>query len=171
MLKEEERKLLRDLNKSIEDAIVVELLLQGHKATGTLINSIHSVIYDRSDLIQIDGYMIGYGKYVDRGRKAGSYVPISALMKWIKDKRLESNLKRIKSFAFAIQRKIFNVGISTPNSWRGTSTKDFLTKTLKNIKPKVDIEMNKIVGDMVDFQFVNMIREVQLSSKQKGLAA
>ncbi|MGL4855264.1 MAG: hypothetical protein ACRC37_08455, partial [Lentisphaeria bacterium] len=100
-----------------------------------------------------------------------SYVPINVLMKWIKVKGLENDIKKVKSLAFAIQRKIFNVGISTPQSWNGESTKNFLTKTLENITSQVNSQISAAVGEMVEVQFSNMIQECDLIAKQMGIAA
>lgn len=168
---EDLNKTVRDICSYIERALIVELELQGHRATGELIRSLRTDIYSRTNIIVAEGRMAHYGRYVDTERKKGSYVPINALMRWIRVKGIEQDLKKVKSLAFAIQRKIFNVGISTPESWRGESTKDFLTKTLKNVTPKVNEDISNAVTGMVDVQFSNMIQECKLIAKQMGIAA
>lgn len=80
-------------------------------ASGRLLNSVQAV--QSGDNIQVE--MEDYAKYVASGRKPGSYVPLSALMRWTKDKQINFDLdspakgfrgtKRQVSLAFAINNK------------------------------------------------------------------
>jgi len=73
-----------------------------------------------NDTITIN--MNEYGQWVISGRKPGTKkVPIAALLQWIKDKRIQSDLPDIR-LAFAIQNSIYLTGI------RG---RDFLTGTIE----------------------------------------
>lgn len=88
-------------------------------ASKSLYNSIEAV--PSNDSIQIkmlkasDGGSVG--EYVQMGRgKNAKGVPISALLKWIKDRRIKSRDLTDRQLAFAIQRNIKKFGIR-PSNW------------------------------------------------------
>ena len=89
-------------------ALQTELIGQGHKATGELINTIEGRTMQLPDSVVIEILMQDYSRYVNDGRKAGAKkVPISVLVDWIERKGIASGDKDIKNMAFAIQMKIF----------------------------------------------------------------
>ena len=104
-------------------ALIVELALQGHNATGTLINSITTNVLSAPNASILFGEFVYYGRFVDLGKTGARRVPIDALIKWIKQKGFESVAKKIRGMAFAIQKTIFEKGISTPQSWKGSQRK------------------------------------------------
>ena len=65
-----------------------------------------------------------YLKYVDKGRKPGSYVPIRALKKWTRFRNIPENA------AYAINQKIFRFGIKPTN---------VIKKTQDRMKNEIDI--------------------------------
>lgn len=89
------------------------------KKTGNLYNSIRVSFDPDADVIRV--VMLNYWKYVNDGRKPGSYVPIKPLMDWIKTKGLNRDKSgrfkkfRIKGTAFAISRSIQKFGIQPTN--------------------------------------------------------
>lgn len=164
--KEKINETLLFIYEYLREDMVQELILQGHEATGSLIKSIESKIEEGIDYIQMDVLFNEYGKYVDSGRRAGGKkVPIKALMDWIKVKRFVVNDKEAKGIAFAIQNKIFKVGISTPSSWKGTKTKDWLSKTLKTNANLIARQLDEAIGLAFDAAIDNMLREVKSRSK------
>jgi hypothetical protein len=132
--------LIEKINKRIEDIIKKQLYKKypygvkykgrGPKvASKTLVNSIKSNFEPSKMDFEIS--MEDYGKYVDQGRKAGKYVPIEPLMKWIKDKGIKGRDKKGKfisteSLAFAISasKKKFNI---RPTNFIKTSDELILT--------------------------------------------
>lgn len=87
--------------------------------TGNLYNSIR-VSFNPSD-DQIKVVMLNYWKYVNDGRKPGTYVPIKPLINWIKTKGMNRDVKgrfkkfNIKGTAFAISKTIQRFGIRPTN--------------------------------------------------------
>lgn len=170
--KEKINDALRTIGSYIKDALIVELVLQGHNATGTLINSITTSVLSTPNASILFGEFVYYGRFVDTGRRAGARrVPIDALMKWIKQKGFESDAKKIKGMAFAIQKTIFEKGISTAQSWKGEATKDFMTKTLKNLEPQITNDIEKAAEQSIELIIDNMIRETRSFATKYGFAA
>ena len=100
-------------------ALQTELIGQGHKATGELINTIEGRTMQLPDSVVIEILMQDYSRYVNNGRKAGAKkVPISVLVDWIERKGIASGDKDIKNMAFAIQMKIFKEGSPTQDSFQ-----------------------------------------------------
>lgn len=87
--------------------ILTRLLLSNKpyakKATGALINSINFKLQDDAKKITIIAN--DYLKYVDKGRKPGTYPPIQAISKWASIKGIP------QSAVFPIAHKIFKFGI------------------------------------------------------------
>jgi len=126
-----------------------ELLNQGHRASGELIDSMEGRTMVLPDSIVIEILMQDYSKYVNDGRrKNAKKVPISVLIDWIERKALASGDKEKKSMAFAIQQKIFKEGSPTQGSFKFSKNgrrKDFIDFVLEN---KLDPILTK-VGDEV----------------------
>lgn len=136
-----------------------ELQKQGHVASSELLNSIEGIVTAREQWITLDGYFAPHGRFVDTGRAAGvTKVPVAALEKWIIQKGFETDAKKIKGMAFAIRETIFKVGISTPASWAGTSTKDWMSKTLDSLSPRISDDIERIIGDTLDTIIINTIQ-------------
>jgi hypothetical protein len=87
------------------------------KKTGALYNSIQVEFIPGLNEIQVS--MLDYWRYVNDGRRPGKYVPIKALMRWIRVKGFNKNKKtgkfekfKIKDVAFAISTNIKKFGIA-----------------------------------------------------------
>lgn len=144
----------------LTEEMVAELQRQGHDVTGTLMNSIQSVIVKSTDFIRMDGIFVFYGQFVDRGRKPGvRRVPIDALIDWIKRKGFESDLKKIKGMAFAIQKTIFDKGISQPDSWRGEDTANWMTGVLLKDKKKIDDDIFNSITASMELIIFNIVQD------------
>lgn len=85
--------------------------------TGNLYNSIQ-VSFD-PEKNQIFVRMLDYWRYVNDGREPGKYVPITPLIKWIRNKGFNKDTKtgkfkkfNIKGMAFAVSRNIYRFGIA-----------------------------------------------------------
>ncbi len=109
----------KKVGKLIIASLQKELLGQGHKATGNLINSFEQRVIELPNSIVIEILMDEYGIYVNEGRKKGAKkVPISVLVKWIEQKAIANGDKEVKNIAFAIQQVIFAEGSPTDGSSR-----------------------------------------------------
>ena len=94
----------------IEKMIILELqkelLGQGHKATGSLINSMEGQTMVLPDSVVIEILMDDYSQYVNDGRKpGGKKVPIAVLVDWIERKGIASGRKDIKNAALLFNRR------------------------------------------------------------------
>ena len=100
-------------------ALQMELIEQGHKATGNLVNSFEQRTLSLPNSLVLEILMDDYGVYVNNGRqKGGKKVPIDVLVAWIERKAIVSGDKKVKSLAFAIQQTIHKEGSPTKGSFR-----------------------------------------------------
>lgn len=89
--------------------LTIFLKQSGKKATGALINSIDYRLKEDAEGIQLLIEANDYLEYVDKGRKPGSYPPISEISKW-------ASIKGIPQEAvWPIAHKIFKFGIEPTN--------------------------------------------------------
>ena len=139
------KNILDQINKRIEDIIRNQLYQKypygvkykgrGPKvASSSLARSVSSS-FDTSRM-EYDVSMEEYGKYVDKGRKPGKFVPIKLLETWIKQKGLKPRDKKGKfitheSLAFAISASIKRYGIR-PTNFMLKSEQLILTDTILN---------------------------------------
>ena len=100
-------------------ALQMELIEQGHKATGNLVNRFEQRALSLPNSLVLEILMDDYGTYVNNGRqKGGKKVPIDVLVAWIERKAIVSGDKKVKSLAFAIQQTIHKEGSPTKGSFR-----------------------------------------------------
>jgi hypothetical protein len=103
-----------------------ELVGQGHRATGRLIESIEYNVNAFVDGLELQVSYLRYGAIVNNGvranrvpygKKTGAKTSqyIQALIKWVKVKGIAQGLEA-KGVAFAIAKKQAQVGIPTPKS-------------------------------------------------------
>lgn len=97
--------LINKFGSEVIEAMKKELQTNGDVATGQLLNSLKVEI--SSDIKQtiIKFLSVDYANYVEFGRKAGTYPPISKIKEWTKVKGLPEGA------AFPIARKIYKFGI------------------------------------------------------------
>ena len=101
-------------------------------ATGSLINSINYKLRDTATGIQFELYANDYLKYVDKGRKPGSYPPIASLLRWARVKGLPQGA------AYGTQKNIYKFGIKPTNVLRRAQLRietfrEFQTKYEKGV--------------------------------------
>jgi len=96
---------LKEFGRDYVKILVRELKREGKDATGRLINSIDYRLREDANNIFIVIESVDYLKWVDEGRKRGTYPPIRPLIQW-------ANIKGLpKSAAYGIQKNIFKFGI------------------------------------------------------------
>jgi hypothetical protein len=96
---------LKEFGRDYVKILVRELKRAGKDASGRLINSIDYKLREDANNIFIVIESEDYLKWVDEGRKRGTYPPIRPLIEW-------TNVRGIpKSAAYAIQKSIFKFGI------------------------------------------------------------
>lgn len=158
---------LLSIYELLRKEMIEEFVRQGHDVTGSLINSIEEKIIESTVFTRLDVEYNFYGRFVDTGRKAGvKRVPIEALEEWIRLKGFESDAKKIRGIAFAIQKTIFEKGISQPQSWNGENTKGWQTKVLEKNIEKIESKIEKAIENTFDLIITNIIREIEYRNKQ-----
>ena len=124
-------------------------------ASGKLRDSISVVTKKSNDETVIQVISEEYAQWVQSGRPPGKKgIPISALEKWIKDRRLQGRDKKgkfikRKSFAFAIQNNIKKFGIRPSN---------FLDVALEMIAN--DPKIMELIGDEAYDDLINLIEGI-----------
>lgn len=151
-----------------------ELAQQGHKATGSLINSIdYEVEFFKKELSLAISYL-SYGVVMDKGvspqripfGKGGGSVSkyINALMDWIKQKGIETKEKNIKSFAFAIAQKHKKEGLPTRGSYKFSKNNrrlGFQKFVINDNQEKIEDLIGKDLAQAVSFSFDDIISKIQ----------
>lgn len=95
------------------------------KATGALINSLNYKVQQDAREIEIFIISNDYLKYVDMGRRPGTYPPIRPLLKWASVKGLPVGM------AYAVQKNIYKFGIKPTKVIQKTVREITTSPTLK----------------------------------------
>mgnify|MGYP003636543724 FL=1 len=148
-------------------ALQVELIEQGHKATGNLVNSFEQRFLELPNSLVLEILMDDYGKYVDSGRRKGAKkVPLDVLIAWIERKAIVNGDKEIKSLAFAIQQTIFKEGSPTKGSFRFSNNgrrKGFIDFVIENKLDFVYTELEKKVFEDYDASIATIVKDFNKS--------
>lgn len=88
--------------------------------TSKLYQSLDYDVKSMPNSLEFDFLMEEYGEWVDKGRKAGTPPPFSAIRKWVQDRRIQfrDNSGKFKSYdstAWAVVKKIGRDGIDPSN--------------------------------------------------------
>lgn len=109
-------------------------------ASGDLVNSIRGIVKQNGKYVVISIQLEDYWQYVENGRKAGKYPPLSAIKKWISVKPVlprplkSGKLPTANQLAFLIARKISKVGIKPKPFLKPTITDfDLINKAYNEV--------------------------------------
>ena len=159
----------KKVGKLIIASLQKELLGQGHKATGNLINSFEQRVIELPNSIVIEILMDEYGIYVNEGRKTGGKkVPINVLVEWIERKAIASGDKEVKSIAFAIQNTIHKEGIPTKGSFKFSNNgrrKGFIDFVIDNELDGVYNELEQQVFEGYDDAIATIVKDFNKNNK------
>lgn len=104
-----------------------KLDLQEKKASGSLIESIHTSIQVNKNIFEVSVSLNDYWIYVEYGRRQGDkFPPIDAIQRWIQEKNIvptadaNNRIPTEKSLAFLIARSIAQNGIAPSNAFNRT---------------------------------------------------
>lgn len=103
------RQKLQEFGRDYVKILTRELYRAGKNATGRLIKSLNYQLKDDGQNIAIILESENYLKFVDEGRRRGTYPPIRPLIQWVSVRGLP------KSAAYAIQKSIYKFGIPPTN--------------------------------------------------------
>jgi len=153
--------------KLIISSLQKELIEQGHKATGNLVNSFEERVIELPNSMVLEILMDDYGIYVNNGRKSGGKkVPIDVLIKWIERKGIASGDKEVKNAAFAIQNKIWQEGSPTSGSFKFTNNgrrTGFIDFVIDNKLNEVYNELEQEVFEGYDAAIATIVNDFNKS--------
>jgi len=153
--------------KLIISSLQKELIEQGHKATGNLVNSFEERVIELPNSMVLEILMDDYGVYVNNGRKSGGKkVPIDVLVKWIERKGIASGDKEVKNAAFAIQNKIWQEGSPTSGSFKFTNNgrrTGFIDFVIDNKLNEVYNELEQEVFEGYDAAIATIVNDFNKS--------
>lgn len=145
-----------------------ELARQDHNATGALSNSLRVDVKEGDSEATITGYGRDYGKYVNRGRKAGSMPPTNYILSWMRTRGIGADLQKDyqkRGLAFVIARSIAINGIPPINGYSEFYPKGktidrtrFVDKLFEEHSDEIQSIIRRIVGDnlqMANTEFLN----------------
>lgn len=131
---------LKEFGKDYVKILIRELKRLGKNSSGRLIKSIDYRIKEDAKEINIEILSADYLKFIDEGRKKGSYPPIKPLIAWTKIQGINEEA------AYAIQKSIFKFGIK-PTRVIQTVIKEYETST--TLKKKYEDEVvNQIIKNI-----------------------
>ncbi len=178
ILAEQLKKNLTVLGNYLVDELQKELTQQGHKATGSLIQSIQYEVEFFINELSLAVSYLDYGLIIENGvspqripfggSKKGDFSKyISALMAWIKQKGLEQDEKSIKGFAFAIAKKHKKEGMPTKNSYKFAKNGrrlGFQNFVITQNRDKINKLIGKNLAQTVSSSLDTVISNIQKSS-------
>lgn len=125
--------VLNEYAQAWANAYKAELIAEGKRATGELINSVRGEVVIQNDTYSAVLNVADYYKYVEWGRKRGGKMPpISAILKWVQVKpviarpnTLTGRVPTQQQLAWAIAKSIQQNGIEPTYSLRETNNATF----------------------------------------------
>ena len=162
----------KKVGKLIIASLQKELLEQGHKATGNLINSFEQRVIELPNSIVIEILMDEYGIYVNDGRRKAKskteYVPIQNLIDWVERKGIASGDRDVKNAAYAIRENIFKQGIPTKNSFQFSNNgrrKGFIDFVIDNELDTAINELEEQVFEGYDDAIATIVKDFNKKNK------
>jgi len=152
---------LEILGAFLVDKLRKELLEQGHRSTGKLMDTMRYEINNKGDTFEILIYAQGYAKAINNGTPPGNWVNLQDLADWVERKGIASGEKDIKRAAFFIRKKIFEKGTPTPNSFNFSSNgrrTDFIGAVMDANQKVIVAELFKVFSKSVIFTLSNLVK-------------
>ena len=157
------------LGSKMLQKFATELINQGHRATGSLINSFRKDILFNPSGYRLAFFCNDYGLALEKKRQAGKYVPIAPLMRWVAQKGIASSNKEARSIAFAISRAIYLEGVPTTGRRTPKGKGSFryskvgrrtawISHTAKTNKDLIKESVSKAFRNQINTSITNYIR-------------
>lgn len=147
--------LIRVLNEYGQELVNLyknKLAANNVNASGDLSNSVKYLLKNKNNIYEIDLELADYWKYVENGRKAGKFPPISKIENWVKVKHIlptayRGKLPTEKQLAYLIARKIARKGIQ-PRPLLANSIEELNRIYFDKIEEALSIDLQKEFDDM-----------------------
>lgn len=102
--------LLSQFLEAIKQDVIAEQQRQNKIASGESIRS-YEVVTEGNELYTVGQLKASnYWDFIENGRGPGKFPPLERIQQWIKEKGIESDLRKIKSLAYVIGKKIAEKG-------------------------------------------------------------
>lgn len=126
-------------NKFVKD-LIANYDAMGLRASGDFERGLEIDIKNTKMII----YGAMHSKYMERGRRAGGRPPISAIMRWLDNKKNlpPSMLRNKKQVAFAIATKIAKEGVKVPSKY---NSGEVISKVVKGFLLN---DVNKMLSEL-----------------------
>lgn len=132
-------RVLQEYGQKAEAYYRDELIKKGKNASFTLLDSVHYQVQHDGRNFEVSLNLEDYWKYIENGRKPGSFPPVDAIRRWIQVKPIvprrddKGRLPTTNQLAYLIGRKIATEGIEpTP------VMKDALTRLNAEMEQAID---------------------------------
>lgn len=150
--------LLQEVADYLRDKLREKLVEQDHVASKRLYNSIDVAVEETLRGWKLVGSNAFYGRFQDTGLRPGVYVPISALLDWIRAKRINLRGRKAKDVAFAIRTSIYRNGTPTDGN---PAKKRWISGTLEEQEVELQRRIQKALAVEVQMLVDNMIEKTQ----------
>lgn len=149
-------KVLHEFGKSFVEYYQSLLLGDDKIATGDLFDSVKYIIEKENTSIEVCISLLEYWKYIERGRRSGTWPPIKKIEDWIIVKKINpypynGKIPTIKQLTYLISRKIYERGIE-PNP--------LFKKTTDNMVELFKDELENAVTKDVTNNFNIIIKDI-----------
>ena len=148
-----EFKRLKEVLERYGQLLVTKYQSYVPEASGKLVQSVRYELKYNETSYEVGLYMEDYWKYVEYGRKAGKFPPLSKIEEWIKVKPViprpyDGKLPTEKQLAYLIGRKIANEGIEGKNVLKRTEdeVRDEMLMSIKQaIMEDIQEDINSVI--------------------------
>ena len=125
----------------------------GINASGDLAQSVKYIVERNGTAYEVSLSLLEYAKYVENGRRAGKFPPLSKIEKWIKVKPVipkpyNGKLPTEKQLAFLIGRKIALEGTEARHPLRDTledKNQEFLLQIEKAFMEDLEAQVDEVL--------------------------
>ena len=148
-----EFKRLKEVLERYGQLLVTKYQTYVPEASGKLVQSVKYELKYNETSYEVGLWMEDYWKYVEYGRKAGKFPPLSKIEEWIRVKPViprpyDGKLPTEKQLAYLIGRKIANEGIEGKNVLKRTEdeVKDEMLMSIKQaIMEDIQEDINSVI--------------------------
>ena len=171
--------LLVAISDNLKEEMIKELLGQGHKASGKLIDSIENKVTEYVNGASAEISYLFYGRFLETGLSASAFTKppgraeIAAIVRWIKRKVIRVK-KTIESFAWAIATNKRKVGFPSPNanqySPNGRTIK-FQSIAIENVQDEIEKKVQDFTEEQIDVILTDVINRIKPTSNHEHYIA
>ena len=139
-----------------------ELVLQKHRASGKLIDTMFFKVVQKREALELQIWAQDYAKTVEKGQRPGVKGPSEAWKKWSKIKAIEKVDKQIKTAALLIQRAIIKQGTPTAGSKRLAPRRTgFIEHVFDAQQEEITTRLQNAAFADIEATITNLIRKTQ----------